>query len=86
MSPCCLDDFYSDDEDDTAELLAELERIKKERAEEKLRKVVFRPFTSLFINLQLSYFDPNLVEAESRIVWLYVLYNLRYVPSGTWWP
>ncbi|KAL3695966.1 hypothetical protein R1sor_010042 [Riccia sorocarpa] len=27
-----------DDEDDTAELLAELERIKKERAEEKLRK------------------------------------------------
>ncbi len=33
--------FSSDDEDDTAELLAELERIKKERAEEKLRKVHF---------------------------------------------
>lgn len=30
-----------DDEDDTAELLAELERIKKERAEEKLRKERF---------------------------------------------
>lgn len=28
-----------DDEDDTAELLAELERIKKERAEENMRKV-----------------------------------------------
>ncbi len=33
---CCVG---SDEEDDTAELLAELERIKKERAEEKLRKV-----------------------------------------------
>jgi protein CWC15 len=32
---CCVG---SDEEDDTAELLAELERIKKERAEEKLRK------------------------------------------------
>ncbi|KAJ6850585.1 putative protein CWC15-like protein [Iris pallida] len=30
--------YGSDDEDDTAALLAELERIKKERAEEKLRK------------------------------------------------
>lgn len=37
-------DDYSDDEDDTAELLAELERIKKERAEDKLRKVVPKPF------------------------------------------
>ncbi|CAI5536615.1 unnamed protein product [Closterium sp. Naga37s-1] len=33
------DDDEDDDEDDTMELLAELERIKKERAEEKLRKV-----------------------------------------------
>ncbi|CAI5467790.1 unnamed protein product [Closterium sp. Yama58-4] len=32
------DDDEDDDEDDTMELLAELERIKKERAEEKLRK------------------------------------------------
>ncbi|CAM6129881.1 unnamed protein product [Calypogeia fissa] len=32
------DSSDDDDEDDTAELLAELERIKKERAEEKLRK------------------------------------------------
>ena len=31
---CC-----SDDEDDTAELLAELQRIKKERAQEEARKV-----------------------------------------------
>ena len=37
-------DDYSDDEDDTAELLAELERIKKERAEDKLRKVGPKPF------------------------------------------
>lgn len=33
---CC-----SDDEDDTAELLAELQRIKKERAQEEARKVWF---------------------------------------------
>lgn len=33
------DDDDDDDEDDTAELMAELERIKKERAEEKARKV-----------------------------------------------
>lgn len=31
----------SDDEDDTAELLAELQRIKKERAQEEARKVRF---------------------------------------------
>ena len=30
---------FSDDEDDTAELLAELQRIKKERAQEEARKV-----------------------------------------------
>lgn len=30
---------YSDDEDDTAELLAELQRIKKERAQEEAKKV-----------------------------------------------
>lgn len=33
------DDDEDDDEDDTEALLAELEQIKKERAEEKLRKV-----------------------------------------------
>ena len=33
------DDEDDDDEDDTEALLAELEQIKKERAEEKLRKV-----------------------------------------------
>lgn len=32
------DDSSDDDEDDTAELMAELERIKRERADEKLRK------------------------------------------------
>lgn len=31
--------MFSDDEDDTAELLAELQRIKKERAQEEARKV-----------------------------------------------
>jgi ERCC4-type nuclease len=31
--------IFSDDEDDTAELLAELQRIKKERAQEEARKV-----------------------------------------------
>ena len=30
---------YSDDEDDTAELLAELQRIKRERAQEEAKKV-----------------------------------------------
>ena len=35
--PACSDE--DDDEDDTAALLAELERIKKERAEEKAKKV-----------------------------------------------
>lgn len=32
---------YSDDEDDTAELLAELQRIKRERAQEEAKKVWF---------------------------------------------
>lgn len=35
------DDDDDDDEDDTEALLAELEQIKKERVEEKLRKVSF---------------------------------------------
>jgi len=43
FSHCKLDDIsygnFSDDEDDTAELLAELQRIKKERAQEEARKV-----------------------------------------------
>ena len=30
---------FSDDEDDTAELLAELQKIKRERAEEQAKKV-----------------------------------------------
>ncbi|KAK2573674.1 Protein CWC15-like protein A [Acropora cervicornis] len=42
FSHCKLDDIsygnFSDDEDDTAELLAELQRIKKERAQEEARK------------------------------------------------
>ena len=37
---CC-----SDDEDDTAELLAELQRIKKERAQEEAKKVRFSLLT-----------------------------------------
>lgn len=38
------DDDDDDDEDDTEALLAELEQIKKERAEDKLRKVsIFLP-------------------------------------------
>lgn len=43
FSHCKLDGIsygnFSDDEDDTAELLAELQRIKKERAQEEARKV-----------------------------------------------
>ena len=38
---------FSDDEDDTAELLAELQRIKKERAQEEARKVRFLLYTSI---------------------------------------
>jgi len=34
--------WCSDDEDDTAELLAELQRIKKERAQEEAKKVRFK--------------------------------------------
>ena len=36
---------FSDDEDDTAELLAELQRIKKERAQEEAKKVRFSLLT-----------------------------------------
>lgn len=36
---CSDDDDDDDDEDDTEALMAELERIKKERAEEQLRQV-----------------------------------------------
>jgi len=43
------DDDDDDDEDDTAELLAELERIKKERAEEKARKVNYAPVLFPFL-------------------------------------
>ena len=39
ISLCVL--CFSDDEDDTAELLAELQRIKKERAQEEAKKVWF---------------------------------------------
>ena len=43
FSHCKLDGIsygnFSDDEDDTADLLAELQRIKKERAQEEARKV-----------------------------------------------
>ena len=46
------DDDDDDDEDETAELLRELEKIKKERAEEKERQV--RTRTSLLYTLQLS--------------------------------
>ena len=35
---------FSDDEDDTAELLAELQRIKKERAQEEAKKVNCSPY------------------------------------------
>lgn len=38
---CVFSDDDDDDEDDAEALMAELERIKKERAEEKLRKVGF---------------------------------------------
>ena len=38
------EDEDSDDEDDTAELLAELQKIKKERASEKA-KMVFQSYT-----------------------------------------
>ena len=53
MSFC---DGFSDDEDDTAELLAELERIKKERAEEKARKVLFKPLALLLLILSVKLF------------------------------
>jgi len=44
------DDDDDDDEDDTEALMAELERIKKERAEEKLRQVTsFLLFDYLFL-------------------------------------
>lgn len=36
---CCVSDDDDDDEDDEAALILELEQIRKERAEEKLRKV-----------------------------------------------
>lgn len=36
--------YFSDDEDDTAELLAELQRIKRDRAEELMQKVSWQDF------------------------------------------
>lgn len=55
---------YSDDEDDTAELLAELQRIKKERAQEEAKKVWFTidypalSFFSLFVHKIVSWRCP----------------------------
>ena len=42
----------SDDEDDTAELLAELQRIKKERAQEEMKKVTLH---ALYNDKNLNY-------------------------------
>jgi len=43
------DDDDDDDEDDTEALMAELERIKKERAEEKLRQVTWQLAPLIFL-------------------------------------
>lgn len=65
---------YSDDEDDTAELLAELERIKKERAEDKARKVHLKPFGYFSVAL-FFYMCYNEEVAERRIGWLCMVHN-----------
>lgn len=44
-----ISDDDDEDEDDTEALLAELEQIKKERAEEKLRKVSFKSFQGIYL-------------------------------------
>lgn len=43
------EDFEEESDDDTADLLAELEKIKKERAEEQARKVI--TVLTIFISL-----------------------------------
>uniref|UniRef100_A0A8C9KPW6 Spliceosome-associated protein CWC15 homolog n=1 Tax=Panthera tigris altaica TaxID=74533 RepID=A0A8C9KPW6_PANTA len=49
------EDFEEEsDDDDTAALLAELEKIKKERAEEQARKMMY--MLSIFLALQLTFF------------------------------
>ena len=44
---CISDDDSDDDEDETAALMAELNKIKQERAEEKARQVMLRRSISL---------------------------------------
>lgn len=44
----CASDESDDDEDDEAALILELEQIRKERAEEKLRMVSLRGFYILY--------------------------------------
>lgn len=59
---------FSDDEDDTAELLAELQRIKKERAQEEARKVNKLKFiiASLsFLSVFLHCFHKNSVNPQN---------------------
>ena len=43
--------FSDDDDDDTAELLAELQRIKKERAQEEAKKVNIETIIFMLNNL-----------------------------------
>jgi hypothetical protein len=47
---CVSDESDEDDEDDEAALILELEQIRKERAEEKLRMVSLRGLYSLFMS------------------------------------
>jgi len=49
--------FCSDDEDDTAELLAELQRIKKERAQEEMKKVNCVYNHILFLTIWLFFLE-----------------------------
>lgn len=58
---CCQEDdedeeLEDSDDDDTAALLAELEKIKKERAEEQARKVKSHPLKSIcFLQIGVCY-------------------------------
>ena len=74
------DDDSDDDEDDTEALLAELEQIKKERAEEKLRKVSSRPLdiSNSLLGIYIYWCVPFLKESKTWHHCKCFMFSLHY--------
>ena len=64
--------YVSDDEDDTAELLAELQRLKKERAQEEARKVC--KFFNLTVDIYVCTQKNNLMKFMSACI-IIIMFN-----------